>query len=114
MGLEGGVGDEELSAFTSERGHLVGDRFRRVWRGSPDRGSEARELGPAVVRQRRKVLLNGPRVFTRLSVGGSSQDLGGVESSRPSLSAYSQTSMPGGSIPRFVRAVQTWLRWSVP
>jgi hypothetical protein len=38
------------------------------------------------------------------------QTVGGVSITVPSTSPYAQTSMYGGSIPRFVSAVQIWLR----
>ncbi len=46
--------------------------------------------------------------------GGEPQEAPGTSDRRPSLSAKSHTSMAGGSMPSAVRAVHTWLRWSVP
>ena len=44
----------------------------------------------------------------------SSQEVGNTSTTRPCSTPKSQTSIGGGSTPRLVRAVQTWLRWSVP
>ena len=115
------VRHQEL-AVALERRHVIGDGLGRLGRGGPDRCPGDRPSRPAEPSGRparySSTLLGFATATSWCAPEPASEDPldagGGISTNRPSSEPKAQTSISGGATPSLVRAVQIWLRWSVP